>query len=131
MYWNQQTKPQVDLMYQQLLHTNRKSFPHLYRSFQETTRVLTDAATRGKKDKLIGLKENVIVGRLIPAGTGGATHQIKKVAADRDAVIIEDKRAAAQEAAALMAPQDSDLNAESVFDASSSESSDNQENNNL
>ncbi len=100
-------------------------------SFQETTRVLTDAATRGKKDKLIGLKENVIVGRLIPAGTGGATHQIKKVAADRDAVIIEDKRAAAQEAAALMAPQDSDLNAESVFDASSSESSDNQENNNL
>ena len=100
-------------------------------SFQETTRVLTDAATRGKKDKLIGLKENVIVGRLIPAGTGGATHQIKKVAADRDAVIIEDKRSAAQEAAALMAPQDSDLNAESVFDASSSESSDNQENNNL
>jgi DNA-directed RNA polymerase subunit beta' len=100
-------------------------------SFQETTRVLTDAATRGKKDKLIGLKENVIVGRLIPAGTGGATHQIKKVAADRDAVIIEDKRSAAQEAAALMAPQESDLNAESVFDASSSESSDNQENDNI
>ena len=40
-------------------------------SFQETTRVLTDAATKGKTDKLIGLKENVIVGRLIPAGTGG------------------------------------------------------------
>ena len=100
-------------------------------SFQETTRVLTDAATRGKKDKLIGLKENVIVGRLIPAGTGGATHQIKKVAADRDAVIIEDKRSAAQEAAALMAPQESDLNAESVFDASSSESSENQENDNI
>ena len=39
-------------------------------SFQETTRVLTDAAIRGKVDKLSGLKENVIVGRLVPAGTG-------------------------------------------------------------
>ena len=39
-------------------------------SFQETTRVLTDAAIKGKVDKLIGLKENVIVGRLVPAGTG-------------------------------------------------------------
>jgi DNA-directed RNA polymerase subunit beta' len=73
-------------------------------SFQETTRVLTDAATRGKRDKLIGLKENVIVGRLIPAGTGGATHQIKKIAAERDALVIEAKRAEAEEAAALMAP---------------------------
>ena len=44
-------------------------------SFQETTRVLTEAATQGKRDKLVGLKENVIVGRLIPAGTGGATHR--------------------------------------------------------
>jgi len=39
-------------------------------SFQETTRVLTDAAIKGKVDKLIGLKENVIIGKLIPAGTG-------------------------------------------------------------
>ena len=39
-------------------------------SFQETTRVLTDAAIRGKKDHLLGLKENVIIGKLIPAGTG-------------------------------------------------------------
>ena len=39
-------------------------------SFQETTRVLTDAAIKGKIDKLKGLKENVIVGRLVPAGTG-------------------------------------------------------------
>ena len=39
-------------------------------SFQETTRVLTDAAIKGKVDKLTGLKENVIVGRLVPAGTG-------------------------------------------------------------
>ena len=43
-------------------------------SFQETTRVLTEAAVRGKHDALRGLKENVIVGRLIPAGTGLAYH---------------------------------------------------------
>ena len=57
-------------------------------SFQETTRVLTEAATQGKRDKLIGLKENVIVGRLIPAGTGGATRETRKIAAARDAEII-------------------------------------------
>ena len=39
-------------------------------SFQETTRVLTEAATMGQKDRLLGLKENVIIGKLIPAGTG-------------------------------------------------------------
>ena len=39
-------------------------------SFQETTRVLTDAAIRGKTDELLGLKENVIIGKLVPAGTG-------------------------------------------------------------
>jgi DNA-directed RNA polymerase subunit beta' len=50
-------------------------------SFQETTRVLTDAAFAGKVDKLQGLKENVIVGRLIPAGTGGVLQRFKKVAA--------------------------------------------------
>jgi DNA-directed RNA polymerase subunit beta' len=44
-------------------------------SFQETTRVLTEAAVAGKKDGLRGLKENVIVGRLIPAGTGYSYHQ--------------------------------------------------------
>ena len=43
-------------------------------SFQETTRVLTEAAVRGMKDDLRGLKENVIVGRLIPAGTGSFYH---------------------------------------------------------
>ncbi|MEO1542228.1 MAG: DNA-directed RNA polymerase subunit beta', partial [Pseudomonadota bacterium] len=61
-------------------------------SFQETTRVLTEASTQGKRDRLIGLKENVIVGRLIPAGTGGATHQIKRVAQERDAKIIAAKQ---------------------------------------
>jgi DNA-directed RNA polymerase subunit beta' len=49
-------------------------------SFQETTRVLTDAAVRGLKDELHGLKENVIVGRLIPAGTGLAYHAKRKQA---------------------------------------------------
>jgi DNA-directed RNA polymerase subunit beta' len=47
-------------------------------SFQETTRVLTEAAIMGKKDDLRGLKENVIVGRLIPAGTGLAYHATRK-----------------------------------------------------
>ena len=61
-------------------------------SFQETTRVLTEASTQGKRDKLIGLKENVIVGRLIPAGTGGAARDIKKIASQRDAVILEQKK---------------------------------------
>ena len=61
-------------------------------SFQETTRVLTEASTQGKRDKLIGLKENVIVGRLIPAGTGGAARDIKKIATQRDAAILEQKK---------------------------------------
>ena len=47
-------------------------------SFQETTRVLTEAAVTGKKDSLRGLKENVVVGRLIPAGTGLAYHSERK-----------------------------------------------------
>jgi DNA-directed RNA polymerase subunit beta' len=45
-------------------------------SFQETTRVLTEAATSGKRDTLVGLKENVIMGHLIPAGTGFSTNRI-------------------------------------------------------
>ena len=53
-------------------------------SFQETTRVLTEAATAGKVDTLMGLKENVIVGRLIPAGTGAVMNKLKAVAANRD-----------------------------------------------
>ena len=58
-------------------------------SFQETTRVLTEASVQGKRDKLVGLKENVIVGRLIPAGTGGATSRVKKIAAERDQAVID------------------------------------------
>ncbi|TDI64207.1 MAG: DNA-directed RNA polymerase subunit beta' [Alphaproteobacteria bacterium] len=53
-------------------------------SFQETTRVLTEAAVAGRIDRLVGLKENVIVGRLIPAGTGAIMNRLKQVAADRD-----------------------------------------------
>ncbi|MFB2596009.1 DNA-directed RNA polymerase subunit beta' [Paracoccus sp. p4-l81] len=73
-------------------------------SFQETTRVLTEAAVQGKRDKLVGLKENVIVGRLIPAGTGGATSRVRRIAGDRDELVIEARRAEAEEAAALAAP---------------------------
>jgi DNA-directed RNA polymerase subunit beta' len=53
-------------------------------SFQETTRVLTEAAVSGKIDTLTGLKENVIVGRLIPAGTGAVMNRLREIAAKRD-----------------------------------------------
>ncbi|SLN77397.1 DNA-directed RNA polymerase subunit beta' [Roseisalinus antarcticus] len=78
-------------------------------SFQETTRVLTEASVQGKRDKLVGLKENVIVGRLIPAGTGGATTRIRKVASDRDNKVIEARQAEAEQAAALAAPVEEDV----------------------
>ncbi len=60
-------------------------------SFQETTRVLTDAAVNGKSDTLEGLKENVIVGRLIPAGTGGMLRRLRKIATHRDELIAKEK----------------------------------------
>jgi DNA-directed RNA polymerase subunit beta' len=71
-------------------------------SFQETTRVLTEAAVNGKVDTLEGLKENVIVGRLIPAGTGAMMNGLREVAVKRDALILEEreKEAAARDAAA-------------------------------
>jgi DNA-directed RNA polymerase subunit beta' len=68
-------------------------------SFQETTRVLTEAATHGKSDRLVGLKENVIVGRLIPAGTGAVMNRLKRVAAERDREVLEAQEKAALEAA--------------------------------
>jgi len=73
-------------------------------SFQETTRVLTEASVQGKRDKLVGLKENVIVGRLIPAGTGGATQRVRSIATERDRKVIEERQAEAAAAAALAAP---------------------------
>ncbi|MEM7620210.1 MAG: DNA-directed RNA polymerase subunit beta' [Pseudomonadota bacterium] len=66
-------------------------------SFQETTRVLTEAAVGGKSDKLEGLKENVIVGRLIPAGTGGTIARLNKIANHRDDLILEERARAAAE----------------------------------
>ncbi|MDP2162682.1 MAG: DNA-directed RNA polymerase subunit beta' [Hydrogenophaga sp.] len=66
-------------------------------SFQETTRVLTEAAIMGKRDELRGLKENVIVGRLIPAGTGMAYHEARKVKEKMD----DDERRAIADADAL------------------------------
>ena len=58
-------------------------------SFQETTRVLTDAAIKGKVDKLEGLKENVIVGRLVPAGTGATKMKWQRIANERDTLLTE------------------------------------------
>jgi len=81
-------------------------------SFQETTRVLTEAAVAGKKDKLRGLKENVIVGRLIPAGTGYAYHQDRM--RQRNAVPVVETTVSADEAAqALTDALNADLSSES------------------
>ena len=86
-------------------------------SFQETTRVLTEASVQGKRDKLVGLKENVIVGRLIPAGTGGATQKMRRVASDRDNVVIEARRAQAEKAIALAAPTQAASTPDELFDS--------------
>jgi len=78
-------------------------------SFQETTRVLTEAAVSGKVDDLIGLKENVIVGRPIPAGTGSFMNGMREIAAKRDAAVA--KTLPPEEAAELLdapAPADAD-----------------------
>ena len=66
-------------------------------SFQETTRVLTEAVIAGKVDTLQGLKENVLVGRLIPAGTGLITSKIEEEARDRDALILEIRKGQADD----------------------------------
>ena len=78
-------------------------------SFQETTRVLTEAAIMGKRDELRGLKENVIVGRLIPAGTGMAFHDARKAKEDMDET--ERRAIALQEAEELAAAQLAQLDA--------------------
>ncbi|MGB1236166.1 MAG: DNA-directed RNA polymerase subunit beta', partial [Planktomarina sp.] len=86
-------------------------------SFQETTRVLTEASVQGKRDKLVGLKENVIVGRLIPAGTGGATQRVRRIATNRDNVVLEARREEAEQAIALAAPAaDAGPSVDDVFD---------------
>jgi DNA-directed RNA polymerase subunit beta' len=79
-------------------------------SFQETTRVLTEAAVNGKIDTLEGLKENVIVGRLIPAGTGAMMNSLREVASKRDALILEEReKEAAAKAAEAEAAQPAQL----------------------
>lgn len=70
-------------------------------SFQETTRVLTEAAVQGKQDTLIGLKENVIVGRLIPAGTGAGMNRMRIAATSRDVALRAQQRKLQE---ALIAP---------------------------
>ena len=75
-------------------------------SFQETTRVLTEAAVNGKMDTLEGLKENVIVGRLIPAGTGAAMTKMRKIATTRDEMIVEQREAASLAGKVSEAPAD-------------------------
>ena len=85
-------------------------------SFQETTRVLTEAAVQGKEDELRGLKENVIVGRLIPAGTGFAYHQ-KRAQARLAEMEEADPSVSAAEAEAALSEA---LNAEVNADASES-----------
>jgi DNA-directed RNA polymerase subunit beta' len=88
-------------------------------SFQETTRVLTEASVQGKKDTLVGLKENVIVGRLIPAGTGAGMNRLRVTASSRDAALRASQRAwqesliaptsaAEEHAAELRQPAESD-----------------------
>jgi len=88
-------------------------------SFQETTRVLTEAAIMGKRDELRGLKENVIVGRLIPAGTGLAYHQARKA---KDAMDDAERRAIADaEAAELSSPADDAAEVEGSAGATAAE----------
>ena len=60
-------------------------------SFQETTKVLTDAAIKGKVDPLVGLKENVILGKLIPAGTGMRRYRDVKISTDENDFTIGDE----------------------------------------
>ena len=80
-------------------------------SFQETTRVLTEAAIMGKRDELRGLKENVIVGRLIPAGTGLAYHEARLV---REQMDDSERRAIAEADAAELADATGETEAESA-----------------
>jgi DNA-directed RNA polymerase subunit beta' len=94
-------------------------------SFQETTRVLTEASVQGKKDTLTGLKENVIVGRLIPAGTGAGMNRMRIAATSRDAALrvqqrdwqaslIAPKTAAEEHAAELRQPVEADTGSDAL-----------------
>ena len=86
-------------------------------SFQETTRVLTAAATMGKVDDLSGLKENVVVGRLIPAGTGLAYHQNRQRLAERglEPVITVTEDPYANPVDTLLAKTDAEVDLAAAF----------------
>jgi DNA-directed RNA polymerase subunit beta' len=83
-------------------------------SFQETTRVLTEASVSGREDRLEGLKENVIVGRLIPAGTGAVMNRLRGVAMHRDKEITDRRTVAESEQAALADTSFEDTDAEAI-----------------
>jgi len=100
-------------------------------SFQETTRVLTEASVQGKIDTLMGLKENVIVGRLIPAGTGAGMNRIRIAASARDAALRAQQRkiqealvapdnAAEEHAAELAQDEDAAINADPLAEVAPS-----------
>jgi DNA-directed RNA polymerase subunit beta' len=100
-------------------------------SFQETTRVLTEASVQGKIDTLDGLKENVIVGRLIPAGTGAGMNRFRIAASSRDAALraqhrklqealIAPNSAAEEHAAELAQGPEAAINAEPLADVAPS-----------
>jgi DNA-directed RNA polymerase subunit beta' len=91
-------------------------------SFQETTRVLTEAAVRGLKDELRGLKENVIVGRLIPAGTGFAHHAERRRTREQDLSDQLRELELAQLASAESAEADEDAEQADVAEATTDES---------
>jgi DNA-directed RNA polymerase subunit beta' len=80
-------------------------------SFQETTRVLTDAAIKGKTDPLVGLKENVIIGKLIPAGTGVPMYRDVEIESDDPEEVIEDEVESEEEYISI--PDDEEIPSES------------------
>jgi len=83
-------------------------------SFQETTRVLTEASVQGKRDNLIGLKENVIVGRLIPAGTGFSFHADQRRSREE---LLADELASLEREAAAQAEAKADAEAKAAAEA--------------
>jgi DNA-directed RNA polymerase subunit beta' len=100
-------------------------------SFQETTRVLTEAAVQGKTDTLMGLKENVIVGRRIPAGTGAGINPLRVAASSRDTALraahrklqeslIAPDTAAEEHAAELAQGPEAAVNADSLAEVAPS-----------
>ena len=96
-------------------------------SFQETTKVLTEAAIKGKVDPLIGLKENVIIGKLIPAGTGMKRYRDVHLSTDiglEDTLDLDDELDFDEEPAGQDMPDEADASEMDAFDADNSDASD-------